>query len=104
MQRFMPLLVLAGCVTPTAYQPLADTGGYTDKQLSLGRYAVAFYGNAKTHPDDVLAGFKRRSLELCNGAAYLGQPTLLYERRWTGKLWMTKYYARGDITCASEPL
>lgn len=103
MKRLLPLLALAGCVTPTAYQPLAYSGGYTDKQLAPGQYAVAFYGNGRTHPDDVVAGFKRRALELCNGA-YLGKPELFYERRWAGKRWLLKYYARGNVTCASEPL
>lgn len=43
------VIVLVGCATP--YQPfeLFGRGGYTDKQISVDTYQVAYYGNAMTN-------------------------------------------------------
>ena len=39
---------LAGCATPTPYQPSTDGYGYADEQIESNRYLVTFAGNAVT--------------------------------------------------------
>lgn len=42
------LAVLAGCSTPTPYQPLTDGFGYSDQLLEQNRFRVTFSGNSDT--------------------------------------------------------
>jgi hypothetical protein len=44
---------LAGCATPTAYQPAAGGFGYAEQQLENNRYRVTFAGNSVTPRDTV---------------------------------------------------
>ncbi len=39
---------LAGCATPTPYQPTTDGYGYADEQIESNRYLVTFAGNSLT--------------------------------------------------------
>jgi hypothetical protein len=39
---------LAGCATPTPYQPATNGFGYSDQQLENNRYRVTFAGNSFT--------------------------------------------------------
>jgi len=51
MRRFLMvamLAVLAGCTTPTPYQPLVDGYGYSDQLLEPNRFRVTFAGNSQT--------------------------------------------------------
>jgi hypothetical protein len=49
--------VLAGCATPTPYQPnlrgQAAAGGFSDSQITADRYRVSFSGNSLTKRDTV---------------------------------------------------
>lgn len=42
------LAVLAGCSTPTPYQPQVDGYGYSDQLLEQNRFRVTFAGNSQT--------------------------------------------------------
>jgi hypothetical protein len=55
VRRFalLTVLVLAGCVSPAPYQPLAFGGGYSDHMVDTNHYQVLFNGNAKTAKDRV---------------------------------------------------
>lgn len=51
MRRFVIvglLVALAGCTTPTPYQPLTDGYGYSDQLLEPNRFRVTFAGNSQT--------------------------------------------------------
>ena len=39
---------LAGCVSPTPYEPKTERFGYTDQKLETDRYRVEFSGNSDT--------------------------------------------------------
>jgi hypothetical protein len=54
--------LIAACSTP--YQPFTLTGGYKDRQLAPGLYAVEFKGNGKTSSDLVLDMYLYRCAEL----------------------------------------
>ena len=43
--------LLAGCMTPTPYQPRlqGQETGYTDRALAQNRFRVTFTGNTATH-------------------------------------------------------
>jgi hypothetical protein len=58
------LLGLAGCATPTPYQPAADGYGYTEQQLENDRYRVTFSGNAVTPRETVQNYLLYRAAEL----------------------------------------
>jgi hypothetical protein len=47
---------LAGCASPTPYQPAANGFGYADQQLESNRYRVTFAGNSVT-PRDVVQNY-----------------------------------------------
>ncbi|MEM7507597.1 MAG: hypothetical protein AAF415_12715 [Pseudomonadota bacterium] len=49
----MALLLVAGCVSATPYQPAGDRGGYTDHKVEENRFLVSFRGNSET-PRDVV--------------------------------------------------
>jgi hypothetical protein len=64
-------LVLAACVGPTPYQPLApEQGGYTEERLSENQYRVVFTGNARTPPARVEQFLLRRAAELTLKSGY----------------------------------
>lgn len=42
------LALLAGCATPTPYQPLNGGEGYSNQQIEAQRFRVSFYGNSLT--------------------------------------------------------
>jgi len=59
------MLVLGGCATPTAYQPLVpERGGYFEERLSQNQFRVVFVGNARTRPEQVENYLLRRAAEL----------------------------------------
>jgi hypothetical protein len=47
---------LAGCATPTPYQPAAGGFGYAEQQIENHRYRVSFAGNSVT-PRDVVQNY-----------------------------------------------
>src|SRR5947208_94690 len=55
---------LAGCATPTAYQPKSWTGGYQERAVGKNRWYVEFYGNGRTTRDTVMAYWLHRCAEL----------------------------------------
>src|SRR5579871_2433982 len=76
--KFKPLaflsafLALAGCVSPTAYQP-ADTehhSGYSDERLADNRYRVTFSGNSATVRETVENYLLLRAAEVTRDAGY----------------------------------
>ncbi len=50
---FLGGLLLAGCATPTPYQPATGGFGYTEQQLESDRWRVTFAGNSVTPRDTV---------------------------------------------------
>jgi hypothetical protein len=66
--------VLAGCATPTPYQPLTTrgttTGGYSDLRLEDNRYRVTFAGNSMTSRDTVENYLLYRAAELTVSQGY----------------------------------
>lgn len=42
------IMLVAGCATPTPYQPSTDGYGYSDQQIEADRYLVSFAGNSVT--------------------------------------------------------
>jgi hypothetical protein len=65
LAAFLALLVIA---CPTPYQEnsgLLGTGGYQDKQLDDGSYAITVTVNAVTSRDTAIAYLERRADELC---------------------------------------
>jgi hypothetical protein len=61
-------LGLAGCETPTPYQPLATTnavsGGFTDQRIDDTHFKVSFAGNAMTSREQVETYLLYRAAEL----------------------------------------
>jgi hypothetical protein len=61
-------LSVAGCQTPTPYQPLAanarSAGGYTDQQIEPNRFRVTFSGNAVTSRETVETYLLYRAAQL----------------------------------------
>lgn len=69
---FLAALALAGCASPTHYQPAADGEGYTDEQIADGRYRVTFSGNSVT-PRNVVDNYmlyRAAELTLASGNDY----------------------------------
>ncbi|WP_296305834.1 hypothetical protein [Pseudomonas sp.] len=71
----LPLcLVVAGCTTPTPYQPLAPqsraSGGYTDQRIEDNRYRVTFSGNTMTSRETVENYLLYRAAELTRAQGY----------------------------------
>jgi hypothetical protein len=66
------MLALAGCASPTAYQPATDNGanGYADQRLAQNRYRVTFQGNSLTKREAVENYLLLRSAEVTRGAGY----------------------------------
>jgi hypothetical protein len=66
------VLALAGCASPTAYQPAGDTGanGYADQRLAENRYRVTFQGNSLTKRETVENYLLLRSAEVTHAAGY----------------------------------
>jgi hypothetical protein len=63
-------LALAGCATPTPYQPLTGSaGGYASQRIEPNRYRVFFAGNSMTSRDRVenYLLFRAAELTLENG-------------------------------------
>ncbi len=58
------LVGLAGCASPTPYQPAAGGFGYADQQLESDRYRVTFAGNSVTARDTVQNYLLYRAAEL----------------------------------------
>lgn len=44
----LPMLVLAGCASPTPYRPLTGGYGYSEQKIESNRYRVFFSGNSET--------------------------------------------------------
>lgn len=65
-------LVLAGCATPTAYQPAAGrySTGYSDKRLAENRFRVTFSGNSATGRATVEDYLLLRAAEVTRDAGY----------------------------------
>jgi len=67
-------LVVAGCTTPTPYQPLAPqsraSGGYTDQRIEDNRYRVTFSGNTMTSRETVENYLLYRAAELTRAQGY----------------------------------
>ena len=62
---------LAGCATPTPYQPLvAERGGYSEQKLAEDRYRVVFAGNPHTSAESVERHLLRRAAELTLAQGY----------------------------------
>lgn len=65
---------LAGCATPTPYQPLASprstAGGYTDQQIEENRFRVSFAGNTMTSRETVETFLLYRAAELTAARGY----------------------------------
>jgi hypothetical protein len=61
-------LMLAGCMTETAYQPATGKGfsreGYSERQIEANRFAVTFSGNTMTSRDTVEKYLLFRAAEL----------------------------------------
>ena len=55
---------LAGCATPTPYQPAAGGFGYAEQQIENDRYRVTFAGNSVTPRDTVQNYLLYRAAEL----------------------------------------
>lgn len=69
---FLAATALAGCMTPTHYQPAADGEGYGDEQIADGRYRVTFSGNSVT-PRNVVDNYmlyRAAELTLASGNDY----------------------------------
>jgi hypothetical protein len=70
------VLALAGCASPTAYQPAADNGangganGYADQRLAENRYRVTFQGNSATKRETVENYLLLRSAEVTKAAGF----------------------------------
>jgi hypothetical protein len=66
------VLALAGCASPTAYQPAAEGGanGYADQRLAENRYRVTFQGNSLTKRETVENYLLLRSAEVTRDAGY----------------------------------
>ena len=62
------MLVVAGCVTETAYRPATGSGferaGYSDRMIEPNRFMVSFAGNSYTSRDTVERYLLYRSAEL----------------------------------------
>jgi hypothetical protein len=65
-------LVLAGCMTPSAYAPRSagDLTGYTDRALASNRYRITFTGNSVTPRDVVESYLLLRAAEVTRAAGY----------------------------------
>ncbi len=65
---------LAGCETPTPYQPLrpgsAQAGGYSDTQIEANRFRVTFQGNGMTARPTVENYLLYRAAELTLSQGY----------------------------------
>ena len=66
--------VLAGCATPTPYQPnipgQAQSGGYSEIRIEPNRWRVTFAGNSLTSRETVEAYLLYRSAELTTQQGY----------------------------------
>lgn len=64
-------LALAGCATPTPYQPLitrgATTGGYTEMRVNSDRFRITFSGNTLTSRETVERYLLFRAAEVTVG-------------------------------------
>ena len=74
--RTLPLffagVILAGCMTPTPYQPRQEgqNTGYTDRALTQNRYRVTFTGNTATPRETVESFLLLRAAEVTRAAGY----------------------------------
>jgi hypothetical protein len=66
------LLVLAGCVSPSRYEPAEgrNTSGYSDQRLAENRYRVSFTGNSATRRETVENFLLLRAAEVTREAGY----------------------------------
>jgi len=66
------VFALAGCASPTAYQPATNEGanGYADQRLAENRYRVTFQGNSLTKRETVENYLLLRSAEVTRAAGY----------------------------------
>ena len=67
-------LLLAGCMTPSAYAPRrpGETTGYTDRELAPGRWRVTFTGNSVTPRETVESYLLLRAAEVTRAAGGSG--------------------------------
>ena len=68
----LAVALLAGCATPTQYQPKSFTGGYQERAVGVGenRWYVEFFGNGHTTRDTVMAYWLHRCAELTISKGY----------------------------------
>lgn len=66
----LAVLVLQGCAVPTAYQPHAYTGGYSERRITDDMYEVMFSGNGNTPKATVERYFLYRCAELTKEKGY----------------------------------
>jgi hypothetical protein len=66
------VLLLAGCMAPTAYVPRLDgqQTGFTDRALAKNRYRVTFTGNSATPRETVESYLLLRAAEVARAAGY----------------------------------
>jgi hypothetical protein len=90
----LALLFSAGCQEaryPTPYQPFTQAdgavpGGYIDRPLGPGEYAVTFRGDEYTVWEDALSFAHRRAGELCpSGYETLGEPDVSPDQESGGR-------------------
>jgi len=64
--------LLAGCMTPTPYQPRlqGQETGYTDRALAQNRFRVTFTGNTATPRETVESYLLLRAAEVTRAAGY----------------------------------
>lgn len=67
---FAAVLLLAGCATPTPYQPRGLTGGFSETRISDDIYQVKFTGNGLTSGDKVWYYWLYRCAELTKSKGY----------------------------------
>lgn len=64
------IAVLAGCGTPTPYQPVTDGQGYAEQALERDRYRVIFVGNDLTARETVENYLLYRAAEVTTANGY----------------------------------
>ncbi len=64
-------VLLAGCATPTPYQPMAEgqTDGFSDARIASDRFRVGFTGNSRTTREtvDLYLLYRAAEVTLANG-------------------------------------
>jgi hypothetical protein len=91
-------LFIAGCAIPVPYARKGTQhfkGGYEDKELGPGHYAIEIEGNGYTSYELAEQYFHRRAAELCNGQPYKESFVRTNTRS-------TNYYFTGQFAGATQ--